>query len=309
VSTVSQSVRVFAPATIGNIGPGLDILGLAVTGPGDQVEATRSDAPRVRILDPGHPDLPVGVSSHTSGIAATEVLRRAGASDVGIDLTVVKGLPLSGGQGGSAASAVAAAVAVNTLLGNPLSSTELLAACLVAESKVAGRHLDNIAPCLLGGCTLIRSLDPCDVYKIPTPSDLRVVLVHPHQQMRTAEGRAVLPEAVSRDTAMTQAAHVAALITAFVCGDYELLTRSIHDEIAEPVRAPLLTGFVTAKENALQAGALGCSISGSGPTAFAFAKEETAGAVATAMRVAYASHGVACDVHVCAVDPLGACVL
>lgn len=304
-----RSVRVFAPATIGNVGPGLDILGLAVTGAGDEVLATRVSRPGVVITDPGHPDLPTDAARHTSGIAATEVLRLARASDVGVELSVTKGLPLSGGQGGSAASAVAGAVATNVLLGSPLSTAELLSACLVAESTAAGRHLDNLAPCLLGGCTLIRSVDEFDVYRIPTPPELRIVLAHPHQHMRTAEGRSVLPKVLDRNLAMTQAAHVGALIAAFTLGDYTLLARSIHDAIAEPVRAPLLHGFAEAKVAALAAGALGCSISGSGPTAFAFAHEETAHRIGGAMRSAYASCGVECDVHVGSVDTLGARVL
>ncbi len=303
------SVRVFAPATIGNIGPGLDILGLAVTGAGDEVHATVADRPGVHITGAGHPELPTDPAAHTSGIAAIEVLRRAGAGGVGVELSVTKGLPLSGGQGGSTASAVAGAVAVNELLGAPLPTAELLAACLVAESRVAGRHLDNIAPCLLGGCVLIRSVDEYDVYRIPTPPELRVVLAHPHQRMRTAEGRSVLPRMVDRDVAMTQAAHVAALIAAFMSGDLALLSRSIHDAIAEPVRAPLLPGFIEAKAAALAAGALGCSISGSGPTAFAFAREETALHLAHVMRAAYASVGVDCDIRVASIDTAGTRVL
>ncbi|HXC26308.1 MAG TPA: homoserine kinase [Gemmatimonadaceae bacterium] len=304
--TAITSVRAFAPATIGNVGPGFDILGLAITGMGDEVLASHADVPGVHLLDPGHPELPTDPARHTSAIAATEVLRRAGATDVGVALRVTKGLALSGGQGGSAASAVAGAVAVNALLGNPLDQRELLRACLTAELAVAGRHLDNLAPCLLGGCVLIESVETCTVHAIPTPAGLSVVLVHPHQTMRTADGRSVLPAMVSRETALTQAARVAGLVAALMSGDLALLTRSIDDHIAEPVRAPLLRGFVEAKAAALSAGALGCSISGSGPTAFAFAQRETAEAIGKAMHAAYEHAGVGCEVHIGTVDQVGA---
>jgi len=296
----------FAPATIGNIGPGFDILGLAVTGLGDRVTATRVDAPGVRIDDAGHPELPTEASQHTSGIAAQEVLRLAGAESMGLALCVVKGLALSGGQGGSAASAVAGAVAANALLDTPLSPRELMSACLVAEGTVAGRHLDNIAPSLLGGCILVRSTEELDVVQLPTPDGLRVVLVHPHQRMRTVEGRSVVPTTVSRSTAIQQASNVAALVIAFARNDDRLLASSINDLIAEPARAPLLTGFSKAKAAALQAGALGCSISGSGPTAFAFARADTADRIAAAMRDAYAATGVGSDIHIGDIDTRGA---
>jgi len=305
----ATSVRVFAPATVGNVGPGFDILGLAVTGMGDEVQASRTESRGVQLLDPGHPELPTDPTRHTSAIAATEVLRCAGATDVGVSLTVTKGLALSGGQGGSAASAVAGAVAVNELLGGPLDERDLLRACLVAESAVAGRHLDNVAPCLLGGCVLIESVETCTVHRIPTPAALAVVLVHPDQALRTAEGRSVLPAMVSRETAVAQAARVAGLVAAFMSGDLTLLARSVDDQIAEPVRAPLLRGFVQAKAAALSAGALGCSISGSGPTAFAFARRETADAIGYAMRAAYMSAGVLCEVHISEIDTVGARVI
>jgi homoserine kinase len=287
----------------------LDILGLAVTGLGDEVYACRTDRPGVHLLDPGHPDLPTDPAKHTSAIAAAEVLHHVGAQEFGLSLSVTKGLALCGGQGGSAASAVAGAIAANELLGAPLDTRELLQACLVAESTVAGRHLDNIAPCLLGGCVLIESVDSCEVYRIPTPAQLRIVLVHPHQHMRTADGRSVLPVSVDREIALVQAARVAGLVAAFMSGDLALLARSIDDHIAEPVRAPLLRGFSEAKVAALSAGAIGCSISGSGPTAFAFTLDDTSEAVAAAMREAYASVGVACDLHIGMIDAMGGRVL
>jgi homoserine kinase len=303
----NRIVRAFAPGSIGNIGPGLDILGCALTGPGDAVRAWIVDAPGVSVIDAGHPDLSTDPARHASSIAATDVLRRAGATSIGIGLRVEKGLPLSGGQGGSAASALAGAVAVNALLGSPLDRTEVLSAALVAEEQLAGRHIDNLAPALFGGILLIHSIEPLDFVRIPVPPALRIVLVHPAMVLRTAESRAVLPERVSRTTAMAQAAAVARMVAAFCTGDLSLLRGAVEDRIAEPARAPLLPGFLDAKRASLDAGALGCSISGGGPTAFALVDSADAGArVGAAMVAAYREAGIEATWRVERVDERGA---
>jgi homoserine kinase len=305
------AVTAFAPATVGNVGPGLDILGLAVEGPGDEVRAEWTEGSGVRILDPGHPELPRETDRHASGLAALAVLRRAAvAPDRGIGLRIRKGLPLSGGQGGSAASAVAGAVATNALLGSPLGRSALIEACLDAEEAVAGRHADNVAPALLGGIVLLRAVDPLDLVQLPVPPELFVVLVRPDQRMRTADARAVLPREVPRAVALHQAAQVAAMVAALAAGDYALLGRAIDDRIAEPARAGLLPGFAEAKAAALEAGALGSSISGSGPTAFALARgREQAERVAAAMVAAHAAGGRRAESVVGAVDRRGARLL
>jgi homoserine kinase len=310
VSPPAPRVTAFAPGSIGNVGPGLDILGLAVSGAGDEVTAERVPGDRITVRDAGHPDLPTDPGRNTAALAAREVLRRAGAGGVGLALTVRKGLPLAGGQGGSAASAVAGAVAVNHLLGLPLDRDTLLAACLEAEAAVAGRHPDNVAPSLLGGIVLVRATDPPDVVPLPVPPDLRVVLVHPDQRLRTRDSRAVLPQEVSLVTALHQAAQVAAMVAALAAGDYALLGRALDDRIAEPARAPLLPGFAEAKAAALAAGALGASISGSGPTAFALARgDASARAAGAAMQAAYAGLGITATVRVAGVDRQGARVI
>ena len=300
-------VTAFAPGCIGNVGPGLDILGMAVAGPGDRVTAERGPTTGVRIADPGHPDLSRDPGQNTAGIAAREVLMKMRASSMGISLSVQKGLPLAGGQGGSAASAVAAAVAVNALLGGTLGREDLLECCLVAEETVAGRHLDNIAPSLMGGVVLIRSMEPLDLVSLPVPAGLKVVMAYPDQRMATKDGRAALPAEVPRSIALFQAAQVGALVAALANGDLALLGRAIDDRIAEPARSPLLRGFKEAKAAALAAGALGCSISGSGPTAFAFVADEDVGLkVADAMTAAYREAGLGCRAWLSEVDRLGA---
>lgn len=296
----------FAPGSVGNVGPGLDILGLAVDGAGDEVIATRQDRPGVVITDPGHPSLPRDAGAHSSGIAAGAVLRLAGAG-FGVALRVRKGLPLAGGQGGSAASAVAGALAANLLLDDPLPDEALILAALEAEAVVAGRHADNIVAILLGGLVLIRTLDPLDLVRLPVPGELRVVLSHPDRSMKTREGRAVLPASVPREVAVHQAAQVGAIVAAAFSGDLALLGRAIDDRIAEPARAPLLAGFVQAKQAAMAAGALGCSISGSGPTVFALAGDDaSAERVGGAMTAAYRGLGIGCSTRVATPDLQGA---
>jgi homoserine kinase len=311
---VATRVVVSVPGGIGNIGPGLDVLGCAVAGLRDEVTAEWSDTAGVTLLDAGHPDLPNDPARHTSAIAAAAVLeeaRRRGVAPAraGIALTVRKQLPLSGGQGGSAASAVAGAVAADALLGSALDTTALLHCCLAAEETVAGRHLDNIAPSLLGGIVLVRSLDPIDVVQLPIPDGLTVVLAHPSQRLRTSEARGVLPKSLPRGDVVHQLAQVGGIVAACYSNDLALLGRSIDDRIAEPARAPLLPGFVEAKRVAMEAGALGASISGAGPTAFALAAGMAAGErVAAAMREAYAKAGIDCTTRVTHVDPNGAVV-
>lgn len=303
-----QHVTAYAPGSVGNVGPGLDILGLALAGAGDEVELAWRPGTEIVITDPGHPDLPVDPARHASAIAARAVLRRAGI-ERGLTLVVRKGLPLSGGQGGSAASAVAGAVAANALADAGLSDTALLEAALEAESQVAGHHADNLAPSLLGGLMLVRSLSPIDVVRLPVPPSLRVVLVHPRQRLTTREARGVLPASLPRDVALAQAANIAAMVAGACLGDLALLGRGLDDRIAEPARAHLLPGFIAAKAAALDAGALGCSISGAGPTIFALVDGDARGVpVADAMLAAYHAAGIEASGRVAAVDLVGAVV-
>jgi homoserine kinase len=301
-----------APASIGNLGPGLDVLGAALAGPCDTVTAEWSREPGVTVTDSGHPDLSSNPEEHTSAIAARAALRMAMDRGVripprGLALQVIKGIPLSAGQGGSAASAVAGAVAVNALVGSPLDDVAIMAACLEAEAHVAGRHLDNIAPSLLGGICLVRATEPADVAQIPVPARLRVVIAHPNQRLRTADARAVLPLVLDRTVALQQMANVAAIVAACYAEDLQLLGRALDDQIAEPVRARLIPGFEEAKRAALDAGALGASISGAGPTAFALCDSDVcAQRVTHAMRTAYERAGVEAQVRPARIDTQGA---
>jgi len=317
MSASLRGVIASVPGGIGNFGPGLDVLGCALTGARDEVIAEWSQTAGVTIIDTGHPQLPTDPAKNTASIAAAAVMRAATTRGVrvshpGIAITIKKGLPLSGGQGGSAASAVAGAVAANALIwpvGSGLTQNELLTCALEGEEAVAGRHLDNIAPSLLGGIVLVRSLNPIEVVKIPAPEGLRIVLATPAQQLTTTKARSVLPIEVPRSIVVHQLAQVAAIISACHSGDLALLGRAMDDRIAEPARTPLLPGFADAKISAIDAGALGVSISGAGPSAFALCNSEaTACKIAQAMQSAYARAGLDCTVRICEIDTQGAIV-
>ncbi len=304
------AVRAFAPATVANLGPGLDVLALALDGPGDEVRAVAASEPGIRIAVDGPAEIPRDPWRNTAGIAAREVLRLAGAQETGVDLRLTKGLPLSGGQGGSAASAAAAALATDALIGAGLSRQDLLGACLAAEEAVAGRHADNASAALWGGVVLVRAIDPCDVVSLPYPERLRVVLVEPGQKLSTRQARGALPASVSRETAVFQAAQVGALVAALASGDLALLARAVEDRVAEPARAALLPGFADARQAALGEGACGCSISGAGPAVFAFADGEEAGRrIGEAMVVSYRRRGIEAAARVCRIDRRGARLL
>ena len=305
---------VSTPGSIGNMGPGLDVLGCAIAGLRDEVIAEWCREPEITVLDAGHPDLPGSPALHTAAIAAAAVFHRAQTSGAtpaapGIALSVKKGLPLSGGQGGSAASAVAGAVATNALFGGALDSTTLLECCLVAEAKVAGRHLDNIAPALFGGIILIRCIDPIDIVRLPVPRGLLLVLAHPAQRLATAMARRALPRVVALPIVTHQLAHVAAMVAACYLDDLALFGRSIDDRIAEPARASLIPGFIEAKRAAMDAGALGASIAGAGPTAFAISDDPArAHQIASAMNGSYARQGIECTTTVAEIDMDGTIV-
>lgn len=300
-----ETLTAYAPGSASNLGPGFDCLGVAFTGLGDSVTAVRRGPPGVRVTAVSDPRIPTEASRNTASIAAGAVLARAG-SDAGLELSIKKGLPLSGGMGGSAASAVAGAVAANALLEAGLGEDDLLEAALVAEAAVAGRHADNIAPSLLGGAVLVLGLDPKRFARVQVHPGLALVLVSPAYQVETAKARAVLPAAVGRADAVAQAASLAGLVLGLERGDPELVRSCMADRIAEPARAALYPGYLDARKAALAAGALGVAVSGAGPTVLAIVFEAAAGAVAAAFEQAYRGLGIEARAHPARVDYEGA---
>jgi homoserine kinase len=292
----------FAPGSIGNVGPGFDVLGLAVDGIGDAVtvELTRGPS-RVDDVTGRDADLvPRDPERNCAAIAADAYLRPHGVRAI---VTIVKGLALAGGMGGSAASSVAGAYAAALALGAAPSLSEIIAAALEGESFVAGRHLDNIAPSTVGGLALSRCTDPIDVVKLPVAAEWWIALVTPRVRIQTKDARALLPDRTERAEWIQQMANTTALAHAFAVADGELLRRALDDRYAEPRRAPLIPRFHEVKRAALEAGAFGCSISGSGPTLFAIAADEPAARrCATAMEAAF---GEVAGVHVGAIAKEG----
>jgi homoserine kinase len=302
-----DEVRVFAPGSVSNLGPGFDCLGAAVAGKGDTLRARRVASPAgVRVSSVSDPRIPLQADRNTAAVAAAAVLRSV--SGAGLELSIEKGLPLAGGLGGSAASAVAGAVAADAVFELGLSKTALLEAALEAEALVAGRHADNIAPCLWGGLVLVLGLDPPVIVPRPVHADLRIVLLTPDYTVETARARAVLPAQVSRADAIAQAAGLAGLLAGLERGDLDLVRRSMTDRVAEPARLALYPGYVEARAAGWEAGA-GVAVSGAGPTAMAIARAGTEAGVAAAMRDAYRRRGFETAVHVASIDPSGARVL
>jgi homoserine kinase len=310
---MGQRIRVFAPATIANLGPGFDVLGLALTEPGDLVKAELTAGRGVEIVEitGDNGTLSREPLKNVASIAAADVLRRSGSGG-GIRLWLHKQMPLASGLGSSGASSAAGAVAANELLGAPLSRSELVVSAMEGERVVSGTaHADNVAPSVLGGVVLIRSYDPFEVVSLPTPDALRVAVVHPHCHVSTADARRLLKDrAFGLDAIVPNLGNIAALVTALCTGDLDLLGRSIEDRLIEPLRATLIPGFDEVKKAALQAGALGCSIAGSGPSIFAFAAhDESAERIGSAMRVAFRAAGLESDVWSGKVSTQGARVV
>jgi homoserine kinase len=309
---MGHRVRVFAPATVANVAAGFDILGFAVRAPGDEVSAQLADSPGVRILSIEGDDgaLSLDPDLNTAGVAAKGMITSLG-SRIGVELEIRKFMPIGSGMGSSAASAVATAVAVNELIGRPFSREALLPFCLEAERVACGTaHADNAAPALLGGFVLIRSCRPLDVVPIAVTKDLACAIVHPRVEIRTQDARKILRNKITMRDAVIQWGNTAGLIAGLLISDYALIGRSLSDVVIEPVRSILIPGFHRVKEAALAAGALGCSISGSGPSIFALARGlETAREVGKEMASVYRALGLEHEVHVSEINRDGAMVI
>jgi homoserine kinase len=301
-----DQVTCYAPGSTSNVGPGFDCLGIAVAGIGDRVRAARGGGPGVRVLSVSDPRIPCDAARNTAALAAAEVLRRAGRPGVGLELRVEKGLPLAGGLGGSAASAVAGAFAANALLGSPLDRGELLRSALEAEAVVAGRHPDNAAPSLLGGAVVVLGVAPLRFARVSVHPSLRLVFAIPAYGVETSRARAVLPDTVARADAVGQASALAGLVLGLERGDGELLREAMVDRVAEPFRIPLYPGYAGARAAALAAGAFGVVVSGAGPTLLAIAQEGAEQAVGRAVVSAYEREGVSAALRVAGVDRDGA---
>jgi len=292
-----NSVKVFSPASIGNIGPGFDVLGLAIDGLGDTVEAREISGNEVvieNIFNADH-DISNDPDKNTAGIAAKETLRALGIKN-GVGLILTKGMPSGSGLGSSAASAAAGAYAVNKLFNGGLSEDELILAAMKGEAYVSGGYFaDNVAPSILGGATLTQSIDPLKVSKLGTIDELILVLIIPNIQILTKDSRDVIPNKIDKRNFITNMANTASITAAFCKNDYALLKDNLIDVIIEPARTKLIPGFADIKSAAVKAGADGCTISGSGPAIFAISNShQRAKKIKYEMEKEFINHGVEC---------------
>ena len=302
----SRSASAFAPASITNLGMGFDVIGMALQEPGDTVHVLVEDRPEttceLRMHGSTASKLTNDPLTNTAAIAALATLKRAGVTArVVIDLH--KDMPIGSGLGSSTASAAAAAMATNIAIGSPLRRVDLVEPCLDAEMAVSGRHADNAAAAIFGGLILVRSTDPVDVVRLPVPEGLMAVVVTPAIEILTKEARAVLPRTLPLEVTVRQMANLGAFASACFANDIDLLSRCIHDEIAEPVRTQLITGGPEVIAAARDAGALGSSVSGAGPSIFALCRSrDSARIVADAMVAAFDTAGVESSVVISPAD-------
>lgn len=310
-----KEVRVFAPATVANVAVGYDILGFAINRPGDEIVARFNPDLKglhiTAITGTGDKVLPFEVEKNTAGVAAQRLLEHLGMTDVGIELEVHKKMPFGSGLGSSAASSAGAVVAINELLGAPLSRESLLYFTVLGEVVADGSfHADNVAPALVGGIVLIRSNESLDIHHLPVPPNLHIAVIHPNLEILTKDARAVLSDTVPLNTAVHQMGSLASFIVALYTNDLPLLGRSLHDFIIEPQRKQLIKGFDEVKAAAMDRGALGCSISGAGPSMFAICDSGyLAQAVGQGMIEAFAAHGIESQLYVSPINQEGVVIL
>ena len=301
-----KSIRVFCPGTIANVSCGFDVLGLSLAGVGEYMTVTQTPTKGITISEITGQDLPLETAKNVAGVAGLALLEALG-SEAGFDIKIEKKIKAGSGIGSSAASSAGAAWAINHLLGNPYTTIELIPFAMEGERLASGvAHADNVAPALLGGFTLVRSTDPLDVVSLPSPRELYATVIHPQIEIKTADSRRILKSSLSLKDAITQWGNVGGLVAGLYREDYELIGRSLQDVVIEPVRSILIPGFDEIKAAALNAGALGCGISGSGPSVFALSKgADKAHEVAQQLKEVYTPMGIPFDIHISNINEKG----
>lgn len=308
----SNSIKVFAPASVSNVGPGFDILGFALNEPGDEIILSKSNNDRLEITNITGDDgkLPYEVEKNTASVAIKSLMDNYEIKE-GISIEINKKMGLGSGLGSSAASAVAGVVAINELLELKLEKNILLEHALAGEFVASKAiHADNVAPSLFGGIVLIRGYNPVDLIQIPAPKDLFCTIIYPDIEIKTSEARAILPSSVPLKDMISQTGNIASLIYGLSTSDYTLISRSLNDSIIEPVRSKLITGYKEIKKAAIDAGALGSSISGSGPSLFALSNSEViANKIAVYTKAVVDSLGIESVTYVSKINEVGPKIL
>jgi len=303
---MNKRVKIFAPATVANLSCGFDVLGCCLDTVGDEMVISLHEDPSVTITKIEGADLPIETHKNVAGVAV-EALIKEYDRPLGVDIEIYKKIKAGSGIGSSAASSAGAVWAVNNLLGNPFSAQDLVAFAMEGEKLASGNaHADNVAPALLGGFTLVRSYTPLDVIKLHTPKDLMMTVIHPQIEVKTSDSRSVIKSNITLKDGIQQWGNVGGLVAGLYTENYGLIGRSLEDVIIEPLRSILIPEFNAVKEAAMSKGALGCGISGSGPSIFALSKgTETANHVAAAIREVYNTTGLAFDIHVSKINDQG----
>lgn len=301
-----NELKIFCPATIANISCGFDVLGLALDSVGDEMVVRKVAEQGIRIIKLEGQDLPMETLKNVAGVAGLALLEETDY-DGGFEIELYKKIKAGSGIGSSAASSSGAVWAMNKLLGSPFSKIELVKFAMEGERLASGTaHADNVAPALFGGFTLVRSYDPLDVVPIHSPEKLYATVIHPQIEVKTSDSRKILKTNISLANGIKQWGNVGGLIAGLFTDDYDLIGRSLVDHIVEPVRSILIPGFDVVKTASMEVGALGCGISGSGPSIFALSKgRNTAEEVAQAMQKVYQEIGIDHDIHVSKVNKEG----
>ena len=301
-----MDIKIFCPATIANLNCGFDIMGLCLDGIGDEMIFRKSATKGVQITKITGANLPFKATKNVAGVAALALLEGF-ELDFGIEIEIHKKIKAGSGIGSSSASAAGAVFGVNELLGKPYTKKELVHFSMKGEAIASGcEHADNVAPCILGGFTLIRGYNPLDIIQIPSPSELYAVVLHPHIEVKTADARAVLASTVPFKNAINQTGNLGGLIAGLYTNDYELIGRSLEDVLVEPFRKHLIPNFDAIKNTAIENGALGAGISGAGPSIFALCKGEvSATKVGEAMQNCYSNTTIPYDIYISKINDEG----
>lgn len=305
-----NEIKIFCPATIANLNCGFDVLGLCLEGIGDEMIIRKSAEKGIKITKITGADLPLETEKNVAGVAALAIIHDLDL-DYGFEIEIHKKIKAGSGIGSSSASAAGAVFGINELLGKPFSKHELVDFSMKGEAVASGsEHADNVAPCLLGGFTLVRGYNSLDVIRIESPSELYAVVLHPHIELKTSDSRAVLQPMIPMKDAITQWGNLGGFIAGLYTNDYNLIGRSLNDVIVEPARKHLIPNFDEVKIMALQNGALGSGISGAGPSIFALCKgQESAEKVAFAMSESYQNTGITFDMHISKINSEGVTII
>jgi homoserine kinase len=294
-----MKIKLFCPATIANLSCGFDVMGLCLDGVGDEMVVRKSDVKGIRIIKIEGADLPLETEKNVAGVAGLALLNELDL-DFGFEIEIYKKIKAGSGIGSSSASAAGAVFGINELAGKPFTRKELVQFAMQGEVLASGSaHADNVAPALCGGFTIVRSSNPLDIIRIESPSELYATVIHPQIELKTSEMRAVLQPMVSLKSAITQWGNVGGLVAGLYTSDYDLIGRSLHDDIVEPLRGKFIPHFDQVKQAALNSGALGSGISGSGPSIFALSRGiENANKVADAMLKIFNGTEIPYEIHV-----------